>query len=100
LAAVYQGYTDQVQILLYGGVNTLLIDKLNQTPLYITASKNRLNLLYRFPELLSPINNRDKLLRTPIYLAIYLGYIDFAINLLYFGANPSLLDGYSRNTLD
>ncbi|KAJ6133135.1 hypothetical protein N7471_008350 [Penicillium samsonianum] len=100
LAAVYQGHADQVQILLHAGANALLVNELDQTPLHIAASKNRLNLLHRFPKLLSPINTRDKLLQTPIHLAICLGHIDFAIKLLNFGANPSLPDGYGRNTLD
>ncbi|KAJ6092190.1 hypothetical protein N7467_004159 [Penicillium canescens] len=81
LASIYKGYIDQVQILLQ-------------------ASANSLNLLYRFPELLFPINKRDKLSQTPIYLAICLGHIDFATNLLYFSANPSLLNGYGRNILN
>ncbi|KAJ5962621.1 hypothetical protein N7501_007562 [Penicillium viridicatum] len=100
LAAVYQGHADQVQMLLHAGANVLLADELGQTPLHIAASKDRLNLLHRFPELLSPINTQDKLLQTPIHLAICLGHIEFATNLLYLGANPSLLDGYGRNTLD
>lgn len=100
LAAVYQGHADQVQMLLHAGANALLTDELDQTPLHIAASKNRLNLLHRFPELLSSIHNRDMLLRTPIHLAICLGYIDFATSLLHFGANPSLPDGYGRNILD
>ncbi|CAG8215998.1 unnamed protein product [Penicillium olsonii] len=87
-------------MLLRAGANALLTDELDQTPLHIAASKNRLKLLHRFPELLSPIHNRDILSRTPIHVAICLGYIDFATSLLHFGADPSLPDGYGRNILD
>lgn len=100
MAAVYQGHADQVQMLLHAGANALLADELDQTPLHVAAWKNRLNLLHQFPALLSPINNRNKLSQTPLHLAICLGHIDFATNLLHFGANPSLLDGYGRNALD
>jgi ankyrin repeat protein len=100
LAAVYLGHVNQVQILLDAGASALLANELDQTPLHIAASKNRLNLLRRFPQLLSPINNRDKLSQTPIHLAICLGHVDFVTNLLRFGADPSLLDGYGKNTLD
>ncbi|CAG8229848.1 unnamed protein product [Penicillium salamii] len=100
LASVLRGHVDQVQILLHAGANVLLVDELDQTPLHIAASENRLDLLRQFPELLSPINNRDKLSRTPLQLAITLGHIEFATYLLQFGANPSLLDGYGRSILD
>ncbi|KAJ5778584.1 hypothetical protein N7520_001830 [Penicillium odoratum] len=100
LAAVYEGNAEQVQILLRAGANALLADELERTPLHIAASKNRLDILHRFPELFIPINNRDKFLQAPLHLAICLGHIEFAMKLLHFGANPSLLDGYGRNTLD
>lgn len=87
-------------MLLHAGANVLLANELDQTPLHIAASRNRHNLLHRFPELLYPINNRDKLFQTPTHLALCLDHIQFAIILLHFGADPSLLDGYGKNILN
>ncbi|CAG8948022.1 unnamed protein product [Penicillium salamii] len=100
LAIVHKGHADQVEMLLHAGANVLLADELDQTPLHIAALNNRLNILRQFPGLLLPINNRDKLSRTPLHLAITLGHFELAIYLLECGANPSLLDGYGRNILD
>ncbi|CAG7956104.1 unnamed protein product [Penicillium salamii] len=100
LASVHEGLADQIEMLLQAGANVLLADELDQTPLHIAALNNRLDVLRQCPGLLSPINNRDKLSRTPLHLAITFGHIEVAMYLLQFGANPSLLDGYGRNTLD
>ncbi|CAG7953282.1 unnamed protein product [Penicillium salamii] len=100
LASVHYGHADQVEMLLHAGANLLLANKLDQTPLHIAALNNRLGLLRRFPGLLLPINNRDKLHRTPLHLAVTLGHVELATYLFQFGADPSLLDGYGRNILD
>ncbi|OQE34393.1 hypothetical protein PENCOP_c018G02326 [Penicillium coprophilum] len=98
LAAIHEGYVDQVQILLHAGADSLLADELGRTPLHIAASKNKLHILRRFPQLLSALNKRSDFLQTPLHLAVCLGHIEFAIGLLNSGADPSLPDSY-RNML-
>lgn len=100
LAAVFCGHLDRIEVLLRAGANPSLVDRLGQTPLHVAASENMLTVLHRFPVFLSSINVRDKLLRSPIHLAICLGHIDFATHLLQFFTDPFLLDGYGRNILD
>ncbi|KAJ6004615.1 hypothetical protein N7540_012984 [Penicillium herquei] len=100
LAAIHKGYVDQVQILLHAGADSLLADELGRTPLHIAASNNMLHLLRRFPQLASDLNKRSDLLQTPLHLAVCLGHIEFAIWLLNYGADPSLLDGYGKHVMD
>lgn len=68
----------------------------------MAASKGMLRLLSWFPpfSLAININNHNKLLQTPLHLAIYHGHIEFAIKLLDLGADPSLQDGYGRHAID
>ncbi|CRL19500.1 Zinc finger, ZZ-type [Penicillium camemberti] len=100
LAAIHEGYVDQVQILLHAGADSLLADELGRTPLHIAASKNKLHILRRFPQLLSALNKRSDFLQTPLHLAVCLGHIEFAIGLLNSGADPSLPDGYGKHVMD
>ncbi|KAJ9482639.1 hypothetical protein VN97_g10788, partial [Penicillium thymicola] len=100
LAAIHEGYVDQVQILLHAGAHSLLADELGRTPLHIAASKNKLHILRRFPQLLSALNKRSDFLQTPLHLAVCLGHIEFAIGLLNSGADPSLPDGYGKHVMD
>ncbi|KAJ5166670.1 uncharacterized protein N7482_005451 [Penicillium canariense] len=100
LAAVHEGDSDQVQILLNAGADPLLSDELDHTPLHIAASRGMLHILCRFSQLASAINKRDKLLQSPLHLAVCFGHIEFAIMLLDLGADPSLPDSYGRNIMD
>ncbi|KAJ5935926.1 hypothetical protein N7454_005224 [Penicillium verhagenii] len=102
LAAIYQGDLDTIEILLHMGADISLTDELDRTPLHIAASRDKVHVLLRFPQLASAIaiNKRNRLLQTPLYLAIYFGHIDFAIKLLHLGADPSASDGYGRNAMD
>ncbi|KAJ5624883.1 hypothetical protein N7510_001192 [Penicillium lagena] len=100
VAAVHEGHFDQVQILLNTGADSLLADELDQTPLHTAASRNMLHILYRFRRFTSTINDQDKLLQTPLHLAVCLGHIRFAIMLLNLGSDPCLQDGYGRNIMD
>ncbi|KAJ5894868.1 hypothetical protein N7495_006559 [Penicillium taxi] len=100
LAAAYGGHIGQVQVLLNVGADFLFVDELGQTLLHAAASRNMLQFFYRFPLLTSNINIRDKLLQTPLHLAIYLGHIRFAFMLLDLGADPCIQDGFGRNILD
>jgi hypothetical protein len=100
LAAVYSGHANAIEILLHAGADVVLADALDQTPLHIAASKDMAHLLLRFPQLASIINKRNKLLQTPLHVAICLGHIHFAIKLLHLGADPSLPDGYGRHAMD
>ena len=100
MAAIYSGHADVTGILLSAGADVGLTDGLDQTPLHIAASKDRAHLLFLFPQLASAINKRNKLLQTPLHLAICFGHIHFAIKLLHLGADPSLPDGYGRHAMD
>jgi ankyrin repeat protein len=100
LAAINNGHADIVQILLNAGIDALRPDGLDQFPLHFAASGNMLQILSRFPEFLLAINNRSKLLQTPLHLAVYFGHIKFAVALLHLGADPSVPDGYGRNIID
>ena len=77
-----------------------LADELGQTPVHCAALEDRLSLLHRFPDLLLSMNERSKLLQTPLHLALHRGHLDFAKVLLQRGADPSLVDGYGNNALD
>jgi hypothetical protein len=100
LAAIYSGHADVIEILFHAGADIGLTDALDQTPRHIAASRDIPYLLFRFPQLASAINKRNKLLQTPLHLAIYIGHIHFAIKLLHLGADPSLPDGYGRHAMD
>jgi ankyrin repeat protein/adenylate kinase family enzyme len=100
LAAIHWGHPDAVQIILHAGGDALLADELDQTPLHIAASRDMLHILFRFTQLASAINNRNKFLQTPLHLAVSFGHIKFAIALLHLGADPSLPDGYGKNIMD
>ncbi|KAJ5999409.1 hypothetical protein N7451_007219 [Penicillium sp. IBT 35674x] len=100
LAAVHNAHVDVVQSLLNVGADTLLADELGQTPLHIAAARDMRHILHKFPLLASAVNNRDKLFRSPLHLAIYLGHIKLASMLLNLGADPSLPDGFGKNIMD
>jgi hypothetical protein len=100
LAAIHEGYVDEVQILLRAGADSLLTDELGRTPLHIAASKNMLHILRLFPQIASALNNYSDFLQTPLHLAVCHGHIRFAIALLNSGADPSLSDGYGRHVMD
>ncbi|CAI7605614.1 unnamed protein product [Penicillium manginii] len=100
LAAIYSDHADVIEILLRAGADIVLADALGLTPLHIAASRDMARLLFRFPQLASAINKRNKFLQTPLHLAIYFGHIQFAIKLLHLGADPSLPDGYGRHAMD
>ncbi|CAG8096966.1 unnamed protein product [Penicillium olsonii] len=90
----------RAEILLRAGANTLVADEFERTPLHFAALHNALDLLHHFPKLLLSVNKRDMLSQTPFHLAICLGHDEFATILLQSGADPSLSDGYGRNSLD
>ncbi|KAJ5159342.1 uncharacterized protein N7500_008993 [Penicillium coprophilum] len=100
LAAVYQGFVHTVDSLLQTGANPELSDHLYRTPLHIAASKNMLHILRKHPCLASTLNAQDRFSRTPLQLAVIHGHTRFALALLELGADPYLLDGYGRNSLD
>ncbi|CAG8021013.1 unnamed protein product [Penicillium olsonii] len=100
IGALYFKRLKEAEILLRAGASTLVADKFARTPLHFAASYNALDLLHHFPKLLLPVNKRDMLSQTPFHLAICLGHIEFATVLLQSGADPSISDGYGRNSLD
>ncbi|KAJ5548418.1 hypothetical protein N7513_005652 [Penicillium frequentans] len=99
-AAIHGSHPDEVQSLLDAGADVLLADEIGMTPLHIASLRNRLKIIHQFPQFASAVNIRDKLSRTPLHLAVHLRHIDFALMLLNFGADPSIVDGYGRNIMD
>ncbi|KAJ5110886.1 hypothetical protein N7532_001421 [Penicillium argentinense] len=99
-AALQMGHSDHIDILLIAGADPLLPDELGQTSLHIAASENMMPILPSSPRLALAINERNKLLRTPLHVAIHQGNITSADALIDLGADPFILDGYGRNVVD
>ncbi|CAG8156947.1 unnamed protein product [Penicillium olsonii] len=97
---------DNNQFSITAGKSPLPLDGLDRNPLHIAVSGRqagleRINTISNFPFFKSALDNRDKLLRTPLHAAIYQGRLpSCAIKLLSLGADPTVLDGYGRNIVD
>lgn len=96
--AIINAHAEVAKLLLKHGADPSSRDEYGRSSLHLIAEQGMGSLIYCVGD--CDLDAKDWFGRTPLHMAVYHGRVDLVECLLRLGADPCILDGYGRTSLD